>query len=367
MRVVMLSKALVVGAYQRKCEWIAKQDGVALTVLVPPAWGDHPLERAHTAGYVLRAIPVRFSGNFHLHYYPTLARELADLRPDVVHIDEEPYNLATFLAMRAAARAPGALFFTWQNLLRRYPPPFRWMERDVLSRAGAAIAGNAEAAQVCRAKGYRGPLHVIPQFGVDEEAFRPPAARDGADGAFVIGYAGRLAREKGVDLLLRALAALPDAARLTVAGAGDEQPALERLSAELGIAGRVTFAPPIPSTRMPQWYAQLDALALPSRTRPNWKEQFGRVLAEAMACGVPVVGSTCGEIPNVIGEAGLVFAEEDAGALRAQLERLMRQPALRQDLARRGRDRVLARFTMRRIAEATADVYRGLHAGPERV
>ena len=377
MRVAMLSKALVVGAYQRKCELIAAHDDVELTVFAPPAWAGQPLERAHLAGYTLRELPVRFNGNFHLHYYPTLARELAAARPDVFHIDEEPYNLATFLALRLPLRLPlpsgeragvrggstqpKSLFFTWQNLLRRYPPPFRWFERYVFAHAAGAIAGNEEAAQVCRAKGYTGDMAVIPQFGVDEAVFCPEEGHvRRAESPFTIGYAGRLVPEKGIDLLLRAVAGLPDHARLVVIGSGPERDPLKRLAAELGLGPRVEFRDPAPSTQMPQVYAGLDAFVLPSRTQSNWKEQFGRVLIEAMACGVPVVGSTCGEIPNVIGDAGLVFAENDAGALRAQLACLIDSADLRADLARRGRARVLAHYTMRRIADQTVEVYRQL-------
>ena len=342
MRVVMLSKALTVAEYQRKCELIAAHDDIELTVFTPAAWAGQPLERAHVSGYTLRALPIRFDGNFHLHHYPTLARELAASRPDVFHIDEEPYYLATFLALRAAGALRKrheipvkTLFFTWQNLLRRYPPPFNWMERHVLTHVDGGIAGNQEAAQVCRAKGFAGDMPVIPQFGVDE--------------------------------LLRAVAGLPDNAQLMVIGAGPERAALERLSGTLGLAGRVIFQPPCPSTDMPQVYAQFDALVLPSRAQANWKEQFGRVLIEAMACGVPVIGSTCGEIPNVIGDAGLIFAENDAEALRAQLARLIASPSLRETLARRGRERIQARYTMRRIADQTVEVYRRLQTSPKRV
>ncbi|MGQ9814916.1 MAG: glycosyltransferase [Candidatus Roseilinea sp.] len=369
MRVVMLSKALVVGAYQRKCELIAAHDDIELTVFTPTAWAGQPLERANVSGYTLRALPIRFDGNFHLHHYPTLARELAASRPDVLHIDEEPYNLATFLALRAASALRErheipvkTLFFTWQNLLRRYPPPFNWMERHVLTHVDGGIAGNQEAAQVCRAKGFAGDMPVIPQFGVDETRFRPVDGRARPAGVFTIGYAGRLVPEKGVDVLLHAVAGLPNNARLSVIGAGPERAALERLSSALGLTGQVTFQPPCPSTEMPQVYAQFDALVLPSRTRTNWKEQFGRVLIEAMACGVPVIGSTCGEIPNVIGDAGLIFAENDAEALRAQLARLIESPSLRENLARRGRERILARYTMRRIADQTVAVYRQFKA-----
>jgi glycosyltransferase involved in cell wall biosynthesis len=111
---------------------------------------------------------------------------------------------------------------------------------------------------------------------------------------------------------------------------------------------------------MPAYYHQLDTLVVPSRTRPNWKEQFGRVLVEAMASGVPVVGSDSGEIPHVIGDAGLIFPEGQADVLRAHLARLLGNADLRTDLARRGRERVLERFTQAQVAAQTYQVYRSV-------
>src|SRR6185369_14789517 len=103
-----------------------------------------------------------------------LGRVLQEVRPDVVHLDEEPYNLATALGVRAA-RNVGAriVFFTWQNLLRRYPPPFNMFEQLAFRASSYAIAGNSEAVDVLRAKGYRGPTTIIPQFGVDPDLFAP--------------------------------------------------------------------------------------------------------------------------------------------------------------------------------------------------
>ncbi len=109
---------------------------------------------------------------------------------------------------------------------------------------------------------------------------------------------------------------------------------------------------------MPLRLGELDVLVLPSLTRPNWKEQFGRVLIEAMACGVPVIGSSSGEIPYVIGDAGLIAAEGNVAALRASLQRLAGDRALRTELAARGRRRVLERFTHEHVARQTMTVYR---------
>jgi glycosyltransferase involved in cell wall biosynthesis len=364
MRITLLSKALVTGAYQRKCELIAAHPDVELTVCVPPVWrtGEHiaHLEHVHTRGYALVELPIHLNGNYHLHYYSQLAQQFQHAQPDIVHIDEEPYNLATFQALRAArALHARALFFSWQNLVRQYPPPFCWIERYVLANSQCAVAGSQEAAQVLRGKGFARQIDVIPQFGVDPDVFSPRTLASAQPRArFLIGYVGRLVKEKGVDLLLQALAGLPESVRVMIVGDGEELLNLRNLAMRLNVAGRVEFVPLVSSTRMPFIYAQLDALVLPSRTQVNWKEQFGRVLIEAMASGVPVIGSTCGEIPQVIGDAGLLFPEGDAMALSQQLCALIEQPTCCADLAQRGRARVLARYTMQSIADDTVAVYR---------
>lgn len=362
----MVSKALVVGAYQRKAEELA-QLGVELTVLIPPAWNDRrgrqPAEHTHTAGYTLRVIPMRLNGNYHLHYYPALAAELTALRPDVLHMDEEPYNLATFLALRAAeGLGIRSTFFTWQNLPRRYPWPFAQMEGANYRRAPVAIAGNQAAAAVLRGKGYGGEIAVIPQFGVDPALFAPvvPAQAPSAGAELRVGYAGGLLPEKGVDVLLRACAELTAPWRLLLAGEGEQRAALEQLAAELGVAQQVQFSGRRASSDMAAFYHDLDVFVLPSRTLPNWMEQFGRVLVEAMSCAVPVIGSSSGEIPHVIGGAGLVFPEGDVQALAGCLQALASNPAERARLGAGGRQRVIEHYTMRHIAEQTVAVYRRL-------
>ena len=363
MKVLMVSKACVTGIYQKKLEELATFPDLDLTVIVPPYWKEKgrriELERSHTEGYRLEVQNMTLNGHFHLHFYPKLGAQVRLVQPDILHIDEEPYNLATFHATRLALEVGAKpLFFTWQNLLRHYPFPFGWMERYNYRHAAYAIAGNRDGVGVLRATGYQGPVTVIPQFGVDPQVFSPHDRQQAASsGSFRIGYVGRLVEEKGVDLLLEAVAALEGDWCLSILGDGPFKPHLVQLARELGLGERVTFQHPLPSSEMPAYYGQLDVLVLPSRTARNWKEQFGRVLIEAMASGTPVVGSSCGEIPNVVGEAGLLFPENDAPSLAAHLDQLMRDRKLGESLARLGRDRVLQHYTQRKIAEETHRVY----------
>ena len=366
MRILLLSKACIVGIYQRKLEEIARL-GVELLALVPPSWkderGETLLERAYTDGYRLETLPIRFNGDFHLHHYVGLAPRIREFRPHIVHIDEEPYNAATWQALFHSRRARAkTLFFSWQNINRRYPVPFRWGEQWVLRSVDHAIAGTDSAAQVWREKGYRGPISVIPQFGVDSTLFTPPLGR-AADQPFTIGYIGRLVEEKGVHLLIDAAAQLADHNwQIRVTGGGPQRAALEAWVRRLGLGARVQFCDQIPSMQMPQQYQEIDVLVLPSLTRPNWKEQFGRVLIEAMASGVPVIGSDSGAIPDVIGSAGLIFPEGDANALAMHLHQLQHSPELRDHLRQKGRARVLAHFTHEQVAAATVRVYREMSA-----
>jgi glycosyltransferase involved in cell wall biosynthesis len=382
MRILMLSKALVVGAYQKKAEELAALPGVDLTVAVPPLWrepgvGEQVLERRFVRGYRLATLPIWFNGQHHIHFYPAIERLVAQVKPHVFHIDEESFNFATYQAMRAGVRhGARCCFYNWATVDRRYPPPFGWFEQYAFRHAAHAIAGAPEAAEIIRRHGYRGPVSVLPQFGVDPDLFspttdhRPPTTDNndkprssvvGRPSSFVVGYVGRLVPQKGLLDLVEALPLLPTYARVRLIGDGVQKAQLLARAAQLGVGERLELVGW--TNDVPAELRRLDALALPSRTTPSWKEQFGRVLIEAMSCGVPVVGSSSGEIPNVIGEAGLIFPEGDVPALAAALRRLAEQPALRDGLARRGRERVLACYTQAALARQYYALYRDMLDG----
>jgi glycosyltransferase involved in cell wall biosynthesis len=371
MRVLMISKALVAGTSQRKLEELAKLPGVELTLVTPEYWQSDDgsklvLERLYTSGYRMIVTPLSLNGNFHLHYYPQLGRIMREVRPEVVHIDEEPYNFSTFHAMMLSQKHKArALFFTWQNLYRTYPPPFRQMELYNYRRAASALAGNRDAESVLRRKGYRGPVRIIPQFGFDTDIYKrsEPRKPHSANDPFTLGFVGRLVEQKGLPLMVEALTSLPEYCRVLFIGNGPMKSVLEEQAMRLGVADRVTFKAGVPTYEIPNELQQLDALVLPSLTRPNWIEQFGRVLPEAMACETPVIGSRSGEIPHVISDAGLVFEEGNVQDLASCVHKLLDDPTLYATLATKGRQRVLDNYTQEQIARQTYEVYQEMLSG----
>jgi len=159
---------------------------------------------------------------------------------------------------------------------------------------------------------------------------------------------------------VEALTSLPDYCQAIFVGDGPMKSVLEEEAARLGVSDRVIIRPGVPTYEAPQVLAAFDVHVLPSRTFPNWKEQFGRTLAEAMACETPVIGSDSGEIPHVIGDAGLVFPEGNAQELSTRVRQLLDDPQLYATLSTAGRQRVLANYTQERIARQTFEVYQSL-------
>jgi len=370
MRVLLVSHAYTVGTNWAKPAELAKMPGLTVGVMAPKRWKgemqDYVLGGAISPGIRLFSSPVFFSGHIGGYgYWPSVFLQLRRFNPDIVQVEEEPWSVSAWqvlVAKELFGLKSKVILFTWENV--GYPsfPPYRWFRRFLLHRTDFAIAGNAGGRELLIQHGFpQEKVIVLPQFGVDVERYRKrPSAgsrRSLPPGSFTIGYVGRLVPEKGIVTLLKAVQMLPGDFRLLLVGSGPLRVEVERLAEAWGLRERLVLTGPVPHGDVPHYLNCLDILVLPSLTTPRWKEQFGRVLVEAMACEVPVVGSSSGEIPQVIGDAGLIFQEGDAAELAEKLKLLMEDDSLRGDLARRGKERVFKHYTSERIAQQTYEVY----------
>lgn len=233
---------------------------------------------------------------------------------DLIDLHEEPFSLATaeVLLLRALRRAQTPfVLYSAQNIDKRYPVPFRWFERCALTRAAGAYVCNTEAGRILRRKGLRAPLRLI-GLGTDVGLFTPSGRRQ-PQTPLHVGYVGRLEAHKGVHVLLAALTEGADWL-LSIAGEGPQRTESEALAEQLGVTDRVTFRGHL-GDRLPDFYRELDVLVVPSLPTPGWREQFGRVVIEAMASGVPVIASRSGALPDVVAEAGLLVEPADPRAI----------------------------------------------------
>lgn len=374
MKTVLLVDHHGVRGYGRRLyRLLADERDIRYVLVVPAAWPDgFTLARAEREESVLEVIPLAtlFAGKPHRAVYRGLTALILRERPAVLYVDGEPESFLALQAVRAACRASSSVavvFDSWRNIDYgpsefpiKFPRLAAAIERRVLRHAAHGIVHNNDAAAIFQRKGFAATA-VIPPW-VDTEHFRIQPARRGTGGQFVVGYVGRLVPEKGVETLVRALATLPERFRLLVAGEGPQRASLQRLAESLSVGPRVEWGTGVAQAALPELYGRMDALVLPSLETPGWKEQFGRVLIEAMACGVPVLGARTGEIPAVIGECGFVFPAGDSGALSRMLLHLEQDPELRSSLRERARERVVRHFDLRVVAELTSRLFRSLLA-----
>lgn len=325
-----------------------------------------PIRLEPVPGEACRVEPVRayFTRRLQILAYGRRLRRLLAGPWDLVHCWEEPYVLAGFQVARWTPRRIPTVFWTAQNLSKRYPPPFAWFERACVSRCSGWLACGRTTADAMLARGYGAKPHRIMPLGVDPDVFRPDPAAGAAvrrelgwepDGPPVVGYLGRFVAEKGVRVLAAALEKVRTAWRAMFVGGGPLEAELRAWGERF--PGRVRVVTGVPHERVPAFLNAMDVLAAPSQTMPRWREQLGRMLIEAMACGKPCVGSDSGEIPYVLDGAGVVVPEADVTAWADTIGGLLDSPTRRSELADRGRALVLDRYAWDVIGRAHLEFF----------
>jgi phosphatidylinositol alpha-1,6-mannosyltransferase len=314
---------------------------------------------------LLFALPAYLTCRVHFFVYGFGLRSLLAHGWDMVHCWEEPYILAGGQVAWWTPRRTPLVFRTAQSISKLYPLPFNWIERYAMDKAAGWICSGQLVAETLRKRpGYdQRPMALIP-LGVDVADFRPdPAAGEALRRSLgwdqphppVIGYLGRFVPDKGLELLTRALDQLATPWRALFVGAGPLEPALRGWAARHG--ERVRLCTDVSHDQVPRYLNAMHVLCAPSQTTPKWREQFGRMIIEAFACGVPFVGSDSGEIPHVVRDAGVIVGEKDEAGWCRALTELLQDPARRQDLAARGLERARTEYAWPVVARRYLDFF----------
>lgn len=248
-------------------------------------------------------------------------------------------------------------------------PRQKALKKFALKNLDHILAISSLSKQAMLIEGYPEEKVTVVPHGLDLNRFQPgkknwPLAKEIGLQAndLVVLTVGRQVKEKGGTDLLLALAALARRKmaknlKLVLVGGGPEREHLVNLGRRLGISRRLIFQESLPYKKMPEWYRLADIFVLPSKPTPVWQEQFGMVLLEAMACGVPVVATKSGAIAETVGEAGILVSPNSWPELAGALKKLILDEKLRQSLSKKGRRRVENQFERRKIAQKIEKIY----------
>jgi len=379
-RVLVVSHECVTLLNQQIYAEVQRLTGWDFTLFLPAVWKDefgNRLRASILPGFdaELLAAPVQPNANIILHSYRFNFRRLFSKREfDLIYVNHEPYAMSTAQVCWAnlqSTKLPFG-FHSCQNIYKKYPVPFSWLERMVYRSSSFAFPITDAVARVLRQKGFQGDAALCP-FPFDPSLYHPLSESERQEviprttDEVIIGYVGRMVEQKGLRTLVEAVARLPRSGwKLVVIGTGPYETAFGQLVSQHGLADRVVRLGYLAHDVTPRYLGAMDILVLPSETRPNWKEQFGRVLIEAMACGSAVVGSDSGEIPTIIKASGggLIFPEANPAALADALQQMINDENQRREFARAGHDWANKYMSLPAVATSVAGAMERAMGGP---
>lgn len=379
MRILVVSHTYITPINRKKWQTLALLfPNVDITVVFPDKWSsilfNHKVESnlsffdSKNCKFV--ALKAFKTGNEVLYWYSPLKlfNLIKQFRPEIIHVEQGDNAFSYFQCIffsKLLRLKSKILFFTWVNwrekISLKYKIFWRWIENFNLKNSNGAITGNVDAAAILKSKGFSNKICVLPQLGVDTSIFAP-AERQNLN-IKKIGFVGRLVEEKGIFDLLQAFSGLvqrhPDW-NLVFIGSGRCETQLKDQIKKMNLSDCVCIENTVPHDQVANFIKDLEILVLPSFDTIGWREQFGHVLIEAMACGISVIGSDAGEIPNVISDVGLIFEQKSIKSLQVALNKLMSDKALRLILGRRGYEKVVNEYSHQAIAKKTYDFWKNI-------
>lgn len=293
-------------------------------------------------------------------------RKLA-ARYDIVHVHGS-YDIPGLVAgiINTKALGGGMVFTTHGTGSRYWHPGKRWgaLWRDSARRADVIISvSEFVRRRMAQILGENLPKFHVIYNGVDYDFFSPVEDSSkakialGVSGRYVVLFVGRLASNKGIDVLLRAMPTLRKEIRdvtLLIGGGGEMEGVLRRQATELGVSDIVDFHGHVPKASLPGFYGAADVVVVPSTYEPG-----GITPLEAMSMKKPVIGARAGGIAEAVtdGETGLLVPPGDPGAIVSAVKRLHDDPELAAKVGENGRAIVVKRFGWERVAQETLEAY----------
>lgn len=368
MKIMFVSHSSVLEYHQQKLKMMSEKYGVEIHLITPFYWYEGGMRtELFTGNKKIKYHPgkVFMLKNRMFHFYYDVKKFFKEINPDIVHIEEIPFNIVCWQFIRQAKKMQKkVLFFTWENIRRKLNPLYVYFYKYSIKNSDCAIAGNEEGKEILKELGFNKEIYVMPQYGINMEDFKPKENLLPENGKrYKLAFVGRVVPEKGIEILLKAIKDIKNV-ELVIAGKGsyDYENKIKKQIIENNLGDRVEFKGYISWKEIPDFLNGVHIVVLPSITTEIWKEQFGRILIEAFAAKVAVIGSSSGEIPNVINDAGLIFKEGDSEDLKNKILMLLNDKKLFWENIEKGYKRVKENYTNEILAENIFKIYKKLLA-----
>lgn len=364
-KIVVISHALILTFNQRRWRLLAEDKNFEVHLIVPKRWktcwfGDtelHDGDEIHEENFHVHALATTHESNWGRYLFKSIDMMFRDIKPDVIYIVHEEGILVhqqVYLCRKLFSPASKIIFFSMnamgipgvanQNFVKRMVSKLMW--RNVKRNTEAALVHYPGCVDSLRSGGYTKPIFIQTQVGVDETVFRRDerlreSYRDSIElgDRFIIGYAGRLTVDKGVDDLLSAFIKLakrtPNTALLLV-GDGDFRQEIENSVREDGLENRVHITGFVSQADVPGYLNAMDTFVLASKTTSHWLDTFPLVTVQAQSSRIPVIASNSASIPWQLGETARIFPEGNREELQACLQEFIESKQLREFYAEKG-------------------------------
>jgi len=373
-KVLYIDHAAAYPEEQKKYQVLSERTELEILLIRPSKWIDtgrieqfEVQDPAHKFRVVFAN--TLFSGYRHRSFFTNnIGRIIKEFQPDILHLFEEAntfFSFQAFLLKRLFSPSIKLIFDNFQNIISehvdyKFHRLYEFIEKLVFQDSVCATVRYDGSREFLEYRKYNKPIYELP-WGTDISQFKRVDAtrireKHGMDG-FTIGYIGRVEASKGILLLIEALSKLNENIKLLVIGTGSAEQKMHQLIQKLNLSERVIVAGYVSHAELPAFYSAVDCVVVPTITVGRCKEQFGRVLIEAMACETAVIGSTSGAIPSVIGEAGLIFRENDPDDLTEKIQLLTTNHDLKEKLAYAGKERVLQNYTWQKFSARCSEIY----------
>jgi glycosyltransferase involved in cell wall biosynthesis len=307
-------------------------------------------------------------GNDSTYLFRNLLSKLKQINPDIIYVIGVNvamihafilkccfFRQAKLIAFTMSAPIE-KIKFSWKHFRHPYSFFFEWLEwYFVLNLTDAIICHYPELQKNIMRLGYKKKILVQTQIGVDEELYkfkletRLKLRYELNLSGFVIGFAGRVNKFKGILDIARLMSNLPNNVQLLIIGEGDDRMTIEEIAYNANWRDRLKMTGYVAPSEVVNYMSTIDCLVVPSRTTNDWVDTFPNVLAQGMTLGIAVIGSNSGAIPFMIGDNDLIFEEGKIEEMSFLIEKFINDNVWMEQKSKRTNVRALEEFSTKGI------------------